>query len=162
MKYFIGLGSNIGAREKNLEQARLCLVKAGVNIMKESSVYETEPVGNKRQPWFLNQVLNIETGMEPAALLRKVKAIEKKMGRIHVSPKGPRCIDIDILLAEDRIVNSADLVLPHPELANRNFVLTPLIEIAADTIHPVFKKSIDDLCQRSTDRSIVRLFASQD
>jgi 2-amino-4-hydroxy-6-hydroxymethyldihydropteridine diphosphokinase len=156
MKYHIGLGSNIGEREENLAQAIELLKKNGVNILKKSSIYETSPVGNKEQPWFLNQVLEVQSDSDPKALLRLVLGIEKKMGRTRKTPKGPRCMDIDILLAEDEIVQSPDLSIPHPEMANRNFVLVPLKEIAYDTIHPVLKEKIGDLWLNSKDRSIVR------
>jgi 2-amino-4-hydroxy-6-hydroxymethyldihydropteridine diphosphokinase len=157
MKYHISLGSNIGERKKNLDQAFSLLGKNDVQIVKESSIYESSPVGNTEQPWFLNQVLETQTELEPPAFLRMVKEIEKKMGRIRTTPKGPRCIDIDILLAENRIVRSVELIIPHPEMTKRNFVLVPLKEIACETIHPVLNEKIGELWQKSKDRSIVRL-----
>lgn len=156
MKYHIGLGSNIGEREKNLAQAIMLLKKNGVNIVKKSSIYETSPVGDTEQPWFLNQVLEVQTYLEPRAFLRLVLGIEKRMGRTRTTPKGPRCMDIDILLAENKIVQSEDLNIPHPEMANRNFVLVPLKEIAFDAIHPIPEEKIGDMWHRSKDRSIVR------
>jgi len=156
MKYHISLGSNIGKRETNLAQAIMLLKKNGVNIAKKSSIYETFPVGDTEQPWFLNQVLEVQTESEPRAFLRLAKGIEKKMGRTCTTPKGPRCIDIDILLAENKIVQSEDLNIPHPEMANRNFVLVPLEEIAGDAIHPIRKEKIGVLWRKSKDRSIVR------
>jgi len=158
MKYHIGLGSNTGDRESNLLEATHLLKKHGLDIVKESSVYETSPVGNMEQPWFLNQVLEVRSNSNPRALLHIVLGIEKSMGRTRTSPKGPRCIDIDILLAEDMIVQSADLNIPHPELANRNFVLAPLNEIACDSIHPLLGEKIGDLWRGSSDQSIVRLY----
>ena len=158
MKYFISLGSNIGEREKNLAQAIELLEKKGVKILKKSSIYETSPVGNKEQPWFLNQVLEVRSDSKPKTFLRLVLSIEKRMGRTRMVPRGPRCLDIDILLAEDKIVHSEVLTIPHPELANRNFVLLPLKEIAHDTIHPVLKETIGDLWLKSKDRSIVRSY----
>lgn len=160
MKYHICLGSNIGEREKNLALAVSLLTKSGVRILKESAIYETSPVGNTEQPWFLNQTLEVETESAPKRFLRLVKKIEKKMGRMPTSPKGPRCIDIDILLAENRIVHSRELNIPHPELANRNFVLVPLKDIACDAVHPVLKERIGDLWRMSKDPSIVRLYVS--
>ena len=156
MKYHISLGSNIGEREKNLAQAVMLLKKSGVNIVKKSSIYETSPVGETEQPWFLNQVLEVQSDSEPTEFLRLVLEIERGMGRTRTTPKGPRCLDIDILLAEDKIVQSADLCIPHPEMANRNFVLVPLKEIAFDAIHPVFKEKIGDLWLKSKDRSTVK------
>jgi 2-amino-4-hydroxy-6-hydroxymethyldihydropteridine diphosphokinase len=159
MKYHISLGSNIGERKKNLDQALSLLGKNDVQIVKESSIYESSPVGNTEQPWFLNQVLETQTELEPTAFLRMVKEIENKMGRIRTTPKGPRCIDIDILLAENRIVRSVELIIPHPEMTKRNFVLVPLKEIACETIHPVLNEKIGELWRKSKDRSIVRLYA---
>jgi len=156
MKYHISLGSNIGERESNLAQAITLLKKNGVNIVKKSSIYETSPVGDTEQPWFLNQVLEVQTESEPRTFLRLSKGIEKKMGRTCMIPKEPRCIDIDILLAENKIIQSEDLNLPHPEMANRNFVLVPLEEIAGDAIHPIRKEKIGVLWHKSKDRSIVR------
>jgi 2-amino-4-hydroxy-6-hydroxymethyldihydropteridine diphosphokinase len=158
MKYHIGLGSNIGERETNLLRAIALLEKRGIKIVKKSSIYETFPVGYAEQPWFLNQVLEVQSGLEPQELLRVILSIEKKMGRSRSSPNAPRCIDIDILLAGDRIIKSARLNIPHPELGNRNFVLVPLKEIAFDVIHPVFGKRMGELWHRSEDRSAVRLY----
>lgn len=158
MKYHICLGSNIGEREKNLALAVSLLRRNGVRILKESAIYETSPVGNTKQPWFLNQTLEVETESEPKLFLRLVKKIENKMGRTSTTPKGPRCIDIDILLAENRIVQSRELNIPHPELASRNFVLVPLKEIACDAVHPILKEKIGDLWRMSKDPSIVRFY----
>lgn len=156
MKYHIGLGSNIGDREQNLEQAIVLLKKKGVKILKKSSIYKTSPVGDMEQPWFLNQVLEVQFESEPRAFLQLILSIETEMGRVRTVAQGPRCIDIDILLAEDRIVHSADLHIPHPELVNRNFVLVPLKEIAFDAMHPELKKKIGDLWRMSKDLSSVK------
>ena len=159
MKYHICLGSNIGERRKNLARAVVLLRQNGVSILRKSSIYETSPVGNTNQPWFLNQALEVQSEAEPKAFLCLVQGIEKKMGRTRTTLKGPRCIDIDILLAEDRIIHSEELIIPHPEMANRNFVLGPLKEIAFDTIHPEFKEKIGDLWCKSKDISIIRPFS---
>ena len=137
MKYHICLGSNIGERKKNLALAIKLLKKRGVVIVNKSSIYETSPVGETEQPWFLNQVLEVNADSEPRTFLRLVLDVEKRMGRTRTAPKGPRCIDIDILLAEDRVVRSEDLDIPHPELANRNFVLVPL---KPDASTPCFRQ----------------------
>jgi 2-amino-4-hydroxy-6-hydroxymethyldihydropteridine diphosphokinase len=158
MIYHLGLGSNIGEREANLLQAAVLLKKNRVDIIKKSSIYETSPVGNTRQPWFLNQVMEVQSDTGPRGLLQVILGIEKSMGRARTTHQGPRCIDIDILLAEGKVIHSADLMIPHPELAERNFVLVPLKEIAPDTVHPVSGKKIEDLWRRSKDRSIVRLY----
>ena len=158
MKYYICLGSNIGERKKNLALAVSLLKKSGVQILKKSAIYETSPVGITKQPWFLNQALEVETESEPEFFLRLVKEIEEKMGRRHTAHKRPRCIDIDILLAENRIVHSRELNIPHTELANRNFVLVPLKEIAYDTVHPILMEKIGELWRKSKDASIVRFY----
>lgn len=158
MKYHIGLGSNIGERKNNLARALALLEENGIRVIKKSNIYETSPVGMLEQPWFLNQVIEVQTEADPQALLRVVKTIEKRMGRAPAAAKGPRCIDIDILLAENKIVRTARLNIPHPELAHRNFVLLPLKEIACETVHPVFKTKIGDLWRKSKDSSIVRFY----
>ena len=162
MKYHICLGSNIGDREKNLAQALILLERKGVKVIRKSSIYETSPVGEPEQPWFLNQVLEVLSELEPEKFLRLVLDIEKSMGRRRATPKGPRCIDIDILLAEDRIIHTKELIIPHPEMANRNFVLVPLKEIAFGTIHPESKEKIGNLWRMSKDTSVVRPFSKTD
>jgi len=156
MRYFISLGSNLGDRNKNLQKAILFLKQNGIKIRKTSSVYESSPVGPITQPWFFNQVLEVETGLVPQDFLILTQKIEKLCGRQRSVPKGPRSIDIDILLAEDQIVQTKTLIIPHPELNRRNFVLIPLKEISPDTVHPVLKETIKDLWKLSQDVAIVR------
>jgi len=158
MRYFISLGSNLGNRRKYLVRAVSLLKKSRVKIIKASSLYETYPVGFIAQPWFMNRVLEIETDMQPESFLLLVKSIEKSMGRKKAIQNGPRCIDIDILLAENRVVQTEKLQIPHPELANRNFVLVPLNEISPNTVHPVINKKIEELCRLCQDTSAVLLF----
>jgi len=158
MRYFISLGSNLGNKKKNLGRAVSLLKKNSVEIIKASSLYETFPVGFTAQPWFMNQVLEIKTEMEPESLLFLLKRIEKNMGRKQTPQKGPRCIDIDILLAEDKVVQTDKLQIPHPELAKRNFVLVPLREISPNTVHPVIQKKIEELYRKCLDTSTVLLF----
>lgn len=162
MRYFISLGSNIGDKRKNLSDAVLHLVKNRIKILKKSSLYETSPVGFTEQPWFLNQVLEVETELLPEFFLLVAKGIEKKMGRRSTTAKGPRCIDIDILLAEDKIIQTSRLQIPHPELINRKFVLTPLMEIAPKIIHPLLHRKIEDLWKECRDSSAVHLFKCYD
>lgn len=159
MVYFLSLGSNLGHRRKNLSQAISRLEEGGVRVLKASRIYESAPVGFRDQGWFLNQVLEVQTRLSPHSLLYLAKAIEKQMGRQPAPPKGPRCIDIDILLAGDRIIRSEDLQIPHPEMEKRNFVLVPFMEISPQTIHPVLNEKIEDLCKRSRDASEIRLYA---
>jgi 2-amino-4-hydroxy-6-hydroxymethyldihydropteridine diphosphokinase len=141
---YLCLGSNLGVREKNLTQA-LQLLSQKVNLEKVSSIYETEPVGYKEQPLFLNLVCRITTDLNPGELLHLAKTIENKMGRIPNFRNSPRPIDIDILFYNDKIIRTQNLTIPHPRLADRAFVLIPLAELAPDLIHPELGKSIAEL-----------------
>jgi 2-amino-4-hydroxy-6-hydroxymethyldihydropteridine diphosphokinase len=134
---YIGLGTNIGPREDNLHTA---IEKLGsideIEITGKSSVMETEPVDYLDQPSFLNQVVRINTTLEPGRLLDLLKSIEADMGRESSVPKGPRVIDLDILLYDDRVIKSAKLTIPHPEIVNRSFVLEHLLELDPDLADP--------------------------
>lgn len=143
---FLGLGSNLGAREENLRRA-LLLLSERVEIVKLSSVYESEPVGFKEQPWFLNLVCEIRTRLSPRDLLRFAKEIERKLGRKPSFPNAPRPIDIDILFFGDLVLKTEDLVIPHPRLHERAFVLLPLSEIAPDLVHPELGLKIKELLE---------------
>ena len=156
MKYFLSLGSNLGEKAKNLEGALLLLEEAGVRIIQRSSLYETQPVDLASQPWFYNQVVEAKSELSPHDLLGVIRDIEKRMGREILCTKGPRLIDIDILLAEENVLQTEELVIPHPRLDKRNFVLIPLREISPQSVHPLLKEKIEDLCQRSQDMSVVR------
>jgi 2-amino-4-hydroxy-6-hydroxymethyldihydropteridine diphosphokinase len=133
---YLALGSNLGDREANLALARRELSTLN-NILKVSSIYETPPWGVTDQPAFLNQVLAARTNLSPLDLLKSVKEIEVRMGRIPSVRYGPRLIDIDILMYDDTILDTPTLTLPHPRMAERAFVLVPLLEIAPDLISPV-------------------------
>ncbi len=140
---YLGLGSNLEDRKKNLEKA-VELLKERLRIGLVSSVYDAEPVGDINQPRFLNMVCQAFTTLSPEVLLALAKGIEAKMGRTSGSG-APRSIDIDILLYGDKVVNTPDLVIPHPRLAERGFVLVPLAEIAPEVVHPVRKKTAAEL-----------------
>jgi dihydropteroate synthase len=145
---YLGLGSNLGAREANLDRALELLAKAGsVQVTRGSAVYETAPWGYADQPPFLNCVLEVHTTRSPEDLLGLVKDIEEQIGRESTFRWGPRLIDIDILLYGDQVIHldSPDLQVPHPRLHQRAFVLTPLAEVAKDLTHPVLKLSIGSL-----------------
>lgn len=141
---YIALGSNLGDREKNINLALEKLGQIGI-IRRVSSLYETEPVGYKDQPWFINLVCELETELPPQELLQSLKAIEKKMGRDPGPRFGPRPMDIDILLYDNLVLDTPELTIPHPRLAERAFVLIPLVEIAPEVLHPVLKKSAQEL-----------------
>lgn len=151
MKYHLGVGSNLGKREKNLSAAISELGKAGIRIIRLSSVYETEPSGFKEQPDFLNMAILVESGLEPEFLLKKLKDIENKLGRKSSPRNYPRCIDLDILLAENRIIKKPDLTVPHPRLHKRKFALVPLTEISPNLIHPTFQISLKHMLQKCSD-----------
>jgi 2-amino-4-hydroxy-6-hydroxymethyldihydropteridine diphosphokinase len=157
---YLSLGSNIGERAENIARAIAALAAFCVRVVKQSALYETEPVEFLEQDWFLNCVVEVETELAPGELMRALLEIERGMGRERVLPKGPRIIDMDILLYGSRVVRGADLEIPHPRMAARRFVLVPLAEIAALVVHPVLKKAIADLLVETSDRSEVRPWRS--
>lgn len=144
---FLSLGSNMGNRQKYLEQAVQALSKH-MDGIKVSSVYRTEPWGNKDQSEFLNLCLSGKTSLKPKALLELVRSIEKELGRTHRQKWGPREIDIDILFYDDKIIKAPNLEIPHQYVAERAFVLVPLAEIAPDLLHPVLKLPVSKLAER--------------
>ena len=143
---YLGLGSNLGNREANLSRAITELGRE-VSIDRISSVYDTEPVGYKEQPRFLNLVCRARTRLSPRRLLALVKSIESRLGRVPTVSNGPRLIDIDILLLGNRVIDIPGLVIPHPGLSRRAFVLVPLNEIAPGLIHPMSHRAVRDLLQ---------------
>ncbi len=149
---YIGLGSNLGDRRVNITKAcSELLTNRDIGLLKESSIEETDPVDYLDQPSFLNQIILVKTEIHPEQLLKILKLIEKKLGRKKTIPKGPRVIDLDILLYDDIIFNSRKLRIPHPEIKNRNFILKHLIEINPSLIDPLTRILYADIYKRKCD-----------
>lgn len=154
---YLLLGTNMGDRNSNLQQA-IALIESEIgNVIAASSVYETAPWGKTDQPGFLNQAVGVKTALLPLELLQVMLDIEKKMGRVRLEKWGERLIDIDLIFyGEDTILNNEELSLPHPEMHKRRFVLEPLNEIAADYIHPVFKEKVSSILTNLSDELTVQ------
>ena len=148
---YILTGGNLGDRHTNLSRAADLLDSRAGRILRRSSLYETAAWGIEAQPNFLNQVLEIETALDPETLLALLLDIEREMGRIRGEKFGPRTIDLDILLYGDLIMDTRDLDIPHPRMAERRFVLMPLSELIGDRLHPVTGRSIRDMLLDCTD-----------
>ena len=157
---YLSLGSNIGDREGNLREAARRLGAVG-RVAAVSSFYETEPVEFTEQPWFLNCAVALETELTPQELMTAILGIEKAMGRQRVQKKGPRMIDIDILLLGNAVLDTAEVTIPHPAMHERRFVLEPLVEIASEARHPVLNKTIRELRDALPSGATVRKLKSQ-
>ncbi len=155
---YLLIGGNIGNRQVSLEAAVKLLEQSAGKILKSSSLYETAAWGNRNQPQFLNQVLAIETSLVPLALLENILLAEESLGRIRTLKNAPRIIDIDILFYKEDIIDIPGLRIPHPEIANRRFVLEPMVELAPSLLHPVLKKTVSELLSACTDQLDVRIF----
>lgn len=162
-RVFIAIGSNIGDRQGYYQRAlELIAALPQTRIMHHSSQYETEPLGDAKT-WYLNGVLKIETALDALPLLHHLQTIEQTLGRVRPAPKWTsRTIDLDILFFDDQLVETSELIIPHPELHKRRFVLEPLAEIASDFMHPKLKTSIADLLAVLEDPKHVQLFVAKD
>ncbi len=154
-RVYLGLGSNLGDRRAHLERALGEMRALGIEVLRVSSLYESEPVDWSEQPWFLNCVVEAETEHMPRQLLHKLQCIELRLGRRRSARRGPRTIDIDILLFGEHVMDTEELTIPHPRLARRRFVLEPLRELAADLRHPLSRRTMAELLAEVPDRTRV-------
>lgn len=161
---FLSLGSNQGDRVSNIQQAvTLLRISEKIKIVKASSFYETQPWGNKEQPWYVNAAIALDCEMEPMELLKYCQTIEEKLGRVHHPNKKweQRPIDIDILMYDDKIISNGDILnIPHQFMHLRAFVLVPMLEVKSDLVHPVFNKTISDLYEDLQDPEDVFLYGT--
>jgi 2-amino-4-hydroxy-6-hydroxymethyldihydropteridine diphosphokinase len=157
---YLSLGSNVGDRMRNLNAAIDQLRSPNLRTLRTSPVYETEPVEYTAQRWFLNLVLEAETGMFPLQLLARIHKIERALGRVRTVPKGPRTIDIDILFYGSTVMRSATLEIPHPRLHERRFVLAPLADLAPQLRHPVLHRTTRELLDAAPSQAVRRVAES--
>jgi 2-amino-4-hydroxy-6-hydroxymethyldihydropteridine diphosphokinase len=155
---YLSLGSNLGDRAENIERAIADLPDAGIQIVRRSSLYETEPVDFLAQPWFLNCALECETSLSPVQLLHALQGIERRLGSKKLFARGPRIIDLDILFYGSSTIRTPEMEIPHPRMAERRFVLVPLVELAPTLRHPVLGTTIAEMLAVTRDNSIVRVW----
>ena len=155
-RVYLSLGSNLGDREANLRAGLTALADAGLHATRVSSIYETEPVDYLDQGWFLNCVVEVETELSPLELLRELRDIESRLGSQKPFAKGPRILDIDILLYGQETIATEELQVPHPRMLQRRFVLAPLAEIAAEASHPSWTGTATEMLASCKDTSLVR------
>ncbi len=153
---YLCLGSNLGDRRAYLERALEQMRAEGIEVLRISALYESEPVDFTTQPWFLNCVAEVETEQMPLQLLRRLQRIENRLGRRRGVPRGPRTIDIDILLYGNHVMHTGELTIPHPRLSERRFALEPLRELAAGLRHPVSRHTVAELLAAVPDHSRVQ------
>ena len=154
---YLALGSNIGDRETNLRAAIQSISGAGIPVLQESPVYETEPVGLTDQRWFLNMVVEAETALFPMQLLTRTGKIERALGRVRTVDNGPRTIDIDILLYGNAVIRTSRLEIPHPRMHERRFVLAPLADLAPGLRHPLLRQTVRQLLDAAPTQNIRKL-----
>ena len=156
---YLSLGSNLGDRQLHLQRAVACLNREGIIVQRQSSLYETEPQDVAQQPWFLNMIAECETTLFPMQLLKVLQRIERKLGRVRTGAvrRGPRVIDIDILLFGKAVIDTPQLTVPHPRMTERRFVLQPLLEIAPGTRHPVTKQSLRKYLDNLTGQQVRKM-----
>ncbi len=159
---YISAGANLGDRRRNLEHGLASLQQSGILIKKESSFFETEPVGFREQPWFLNIAIEVETVLPAVELLDLCQSIEFRMGRARTFRGAPRMLDLDILFYGNHIIATERLMIPHPRVAERRFVLEPLAQIAPEYVHPVLRQTIESLLASCRDPSVVHPYQSGD
>ena len=155
---YLSLGSNLGERDRNISRAISSFRERNVRVVRESPLYETEPVDLREQPWFLNCVVEVEWDGEPDELLETLHEIERYLGRARRVRNGPRVIDMDILFFGNQIIDLPQLEIPHPRLADRRFVLVPLNDLAPGFRHPALHTTVAELLRQTADRSEVRLW----
>jgi 2-amino-4-hydroxy-6-hydroxymethyldihydropteridine diphosphokinase len=156
-RIYLGLGSNLGEREKMLAEAVRALDSPQLRILRLSPVYETEPVGPAGQSWFLNQVAEAETDFFPLQLLHRTSKVEAQLKRRRLAPNGPRTIDIDIVLYGHAVVRTARLEIPHPRMHERRFVLAPLADLAPGLRHPVLRQTVRQLLEAAPPQTVRRI-----
>ena len=154
-KIYLQLGSNLKERFSNIENSMFLLQKTVGNITKKSDYFETNPWGHTQQPKFINLVIEIESPLKAQEVLKECLSIEDKLGRVRTKKWGSRIIDIDILFFNQDIINQPNLIIPHPFIQDRNFVLIPLNQIASELVHPILQKSIKHIKENCTDKEKV-------
>jgi 2-amino-4-hydroxy-6-hydroxymethyldihydropteridine diphosphokinase len=159
---YLSLGSNLGDREGHLREAIALVGAEGLRVLRVSSLYETEPMEVRDQPWFLNLVVEAETDLFPKQVLARIRKIELGLGRRRGRPKGPRTIDIDILLYGESVIETTELIVPHPRLAERRFVLEPLVELVPELRHPVNRRTMRELLAATAGQVVKRIAPLRD